>query len=203
MDMKKMTLVIAMGAAGLLTGCLGTTAEVKATAASKAPDCIWPGTTQAAPGWTCDEPVEGVEVSAIGIHEKSAAGLQFQKDQAAAAARVTLAQQMKVHVANMVKQYAETTGAGSTETVDKVNTSVSKLITNETLEGSRIYKSVVSPTGAMYVLVGFDEKVAARQTEQVLKTSMSNDKALWQQFKAKQGQDELAAAIANGQAPKQ
>jgi hypothetical protein len=55
----------------------------------------------------------------------------------------------------------------------------------------------------MYVLVGFDEKVAARKTEQVLKTSMNNDKALWQQFKAKQGQDELAAAIANGQAPKQ
>jgi hypothetical protein len=110
---------------------------------------------------------------------------------------------MKVHVANMVKQYVETTGAGSSETVDKVNTSVSKLITNETLEGSRIFKSAVSPTGAMYVLVGFDEKVAARKTEQVLKTSMSNDKALWQQFKAKQGQDELAAAIANGQAPKQ
>ena len=201
--MKKLALVISMGAASLLTGCLATPPAVKAPVAAKAPDCAWPGTSQAAPGWTCDEPVEGVEVSAIGIHEKSAAGLQFQKDQAAAAARVTLAQQMKVHVANMVKQYVETTGAGSSETVDKVNTSVSKLITNETLEGSRIFKSAVSPTGAMYVLVGFDEKVAARKTEQVLKTSMSNDKALWQQFKAKQGQDELAAAIANGQAPKQ
>jgi hypothetical protein len=200
--MKKLVLVISMGAATLLTGCLATPPAAKAPAA-QAPDCSWPGTSQAAPGWTCDEPVEGVEVSAIGIHEKSAAGLQFQKDQAAAAARVTLAQQMKVHVANMVKQYVETTGAGSSETVDKVNTSVSKLITNETLEGSRIFKSAVSPSGAMYVLVGFDEKVAARKTEQVLKTSMSNEKALWQQFKAKQGQDELAAAIANGQAPKQ
>ena len=201
--MKKMALLIALGAAGLLAGCLGTSGGVKAPAAQAAPDCAWPGTSQPAPGWTCDEPVEGVEVSAIGIYEKTAAGLQFQKDQAAAAARVTLAQQMKVHVANMVKQYVETTGAGSSETVDKVNTSVSKLVTNETLEGSRIFKSAVSPTGSMYVLVGFDEKVAARKTEQVLKTSMSNDKALWQQFKAKQSQDELAAAIANGQAPKQ
>jgi hypothetical protein len=201
--MKKLALVISVCAASLLTGCLATPGAEKASAAAKAPDCVWPSTSQAAPGWTCDEPVEGVDVSAIGIYEKSAAGLQFQKDQAAAAARVTLAQQMKVHVANMVKQYVETTGAGSSETMDKVNSSVSKLITNETLEGSRIFKSAVSPTGAMYVLVGFDEKVAARKTEQVLKTSMNNDKALWQQFKAKQGQDELAAAIANGQAPKQ
>ena len=201
--MKKLALVISMVAASLLAGCLATPPAVKAPAATKAPDCLWPGTSQAAPGWTCDEPVEGVAVSATGIHEKSAAGLQFQKDQAAASARVALAQQYKVHVANLVKQYLETTGVGSSETVDKVNTSVSKLITNQTLEGSRLFKSAVSPSGAMYVLVGMDEKVAASQTQQVLKTSMNNDPAVWQQLKAKQGQDELAAAIANGQAPKQ
>jgi hypothetical protein len=159
--------------------------------------CSWPGTTQEAPSWTCDSPVEGVAVSAVGIYEKSAAGLQFQKDQATASARVALAQQMRVHVANMIKQYAETTGAGSTETVDRVNSAVSKLVTSESLEGSRIYMSAVSPNGSMYVLVGLDPKLAARNTEQVLKTSMNNEKALWQQFKAKLAQDELAAAIAN------
>jgi len=196
-------LVISMGAASLLSGCLATPAVVKAPAAAKAPDCSWPGTSQAAPGWTCDEPVEGVSVSATGIHEKSAAGLQFQKDQATAAARVALAQQYKVHVSNMIKQYRETTGAGSSETVDAVNTSVSKLITSKTVEGSRIFKSAVSPSGAMYVLVGLDEKTTLSKTAELLKTSMNNDPALWQQFKAKQGQDELAAAIANGQAPKQ
>jgi hypothetical protein len=141
--------------------------------------------------------VEGVAVSAVGIYEKTAAGIQFQKDQATASARVALAQQMRVHVANMVKQYAETTGAGTTETVDRVNSAVSKLVTSESLEGSRIYMSTVSPSGTMYVLVGLDPKLAARNTEQVLKTSMNNERALWQQFKAKLAQDELAAAIAN------
>jgi len=48
----------------------------------------------------------------------------------------------------------------------------------------------------MYVLVGFDSKLAQKKTEDVLKTSMKNERALWQQFKAKQGQDELAAEIA-------
>lgn len=185
-------------AVGVLVGCAGPSSGDK----SAALPCVWPGTKEPAPGWTCDEKVDGVEVSAVGIYEKTAAGLQFQKDQATAAGRVVLAQQMRVHVTNMVKQYAEATGAGTSETVDKVNTSVSKLITNEVLDGSRVFRSAVSPGGALYVLVGFDPKLAARKTEDVLKTSMNNDRALWQQFKAKQAQDELAAAIAAGQAPK-
>ncbi|MCE2681038.1 MAG: LPP20 family lipoprotein [Burkholderiales bacterium] len=196
-------LIVGVFLASLLAGCAGLTggsdkSQPKVAAAA----CVWPGTSQTAPGWTCDEPVEGVEVSAVGIYEKTAAGLQFQKDQATAAARIVLAQQMRVHVTNMIKQYAEVTGAVSSETVDKVNTSVSKLITNETLDGSRVFRSAVSPAGSLYVLVGFDPKLVSRKTEDVIKTSMNNDRALWQQFKAKQAQDELAAAIAAGQASK-
>jgi hypothetical protein len=42
-----------------------------------------------------------------------------------------------------------------------------------------------------------DESVAASATQNALRTSMNNDRALWQQFKAQKGQDELAASIAN------
>ncbi len=163
-----------------------------------APDCVFPDApTAAAPGWVCDEPVPGVEVSAVGVAEKSAAGHSFMKNMAATDARVQLAQSMKVHVQNMVKQYAETTGAADTETVDKVNTSVTKQITDETLIGTKIFKTRTSPNGALYVLLGLDASMAATATENALKTSMGNDSALWQQFKAEKGQDELAAAIAN------
>jgi len=79
-------------------------------------DCVFPDApSAAAPGWICDEPVEGVEVSAVGVAEKSAAGHSFMKNMAATDARVQLAQSMKVHVQNMVKQYAETTGAADSE----------------------------------------------------------------------------------------
>ena len=202
--MKKIALISSLTASVLLVGCLGSTGGTKPQAkAETVPDCVWPGTSQAAPGWTCDEPVEGVAIYAVGTYEKTAAGLQFQKDQAAAAARVTMAQQMKVYVSNMVKQYVETTGSSSSETVDKVNTSVSKLVTSETIEGSRIYKSLVSPNGTMYVMVGIDPKLANQKAEQVIKTSMNNDRALWQQFKASKSQDELAAAIVAGSPSKQ
>ena len=182
----------AVALAALLTACGGE--EVK----QAAPDCVFPDAPNTpAPGWICDEPVEGVEVSAVGVAEKSAAGHSFMKNMASTDARVQLAQSMKVHVQNMVKQYAETTGAASTETVDKVNTSVTKQITDQTLVGTKVFKTRVSPNGALYILLGMDANATATATQEALKTSMNNDKALWQQFKAKKGQDELAEAIAS------
>jgi uncharacterized membrane protein len=144
----------------------------------------------------CDEPVDGVEVSAVGVAEPTQAGEAFMKQMGATDARVQLAQRMKVQVANMVKQYAETTGAGKDETVDKVNTSVSKQITNETLVGTKMLKTRVGTNGKMYVLVGLDAASVSKLTEAAVKTSMNNDRALWQKFQAGKSQDEMAAAIA-------
>jgi hypothetical protein len=180
-------------AVGLMAGCAGTGSKEMV-------DCTFPDAPDtAAPGWVCDEPVEGVEVSAVGSATKSGAGHSFMKQMAATDARVQLAQQMRVHVKNMIKQYVETTGAADSETVDKVNTSVTKQITKETLIGSRVYKTKTSPTGTLYVLVGLDKSNAIQVTQDALKTSMNNDQALWQQFKASKAQDELAAEIANMQ----
>jgi len=159
-------------------------------------DCVFPDAPgSAAPGWVCDGPVEGVEVSAVGSAQKSGAGHSFMKQMAATDARVQLAQRMKVQVKNMIKQYVETTGAADTETMDKVMTSVTKQITNETLIGTKIFKSRTSPTGGLYVLLGMSSESVEQATQQAVKTSMKNERALWQQFKAQKGQDELAAEI--------
>ena len=177
-----------------LTAC-GSTPPKEAPKA-KVADCVFPGTSEAAPGWICDEPVEGIEVSAVGVAEATQAGESFQKQMAATAARVQLAQNMKVHVTNMIKQYVETTGAAKDETVDRVNTSVTKQITDEMLVGSKVFKSRVAPNGKMYVLVGIDPATAQKLTEAAVKTSMNNERALWQKFQAGKAQDELAADIA-------
>lgn len=160
-------------------------------------DCVFPDAPGAeAPGWICDEPVEGVEVSSVGSADKSAAGNDFMKQMAATSARVQLAQRMKVQVQNMIKQYVETTGAADQETVDKALTSVTKQITNETLVGTKIFKTRTSPNGNLYVLLGMDPAGVETMAKQAIKTSMGNEKALWQQFKAQKGQDEMAADIA-------
>ena len=161
-------------------------------------ECVFAdGSNQPAPLWVCGAPVEGIDLSAVGYADKSAAGPNFMKQMAATAARVELAQTMKVEVQNMIKQYSETTGAGDSETVDQVNTSVTKQITKETLVGSRIFRQMPTPTGGIVVLVGLSPDTVNKLAENALKTSMKNERALWQKFQAGKAQDELAAEIAN------
>ena len=158
--------------------------------------CTFPNSPSIeAPGWICDEPVSGVEVSAVGSAEKSAAGTSFMKTQAATTARVQLAQNVQVEVSNMVKNYVETTGIGDNQTVDKVATSVTKQITAQTLNGSRIYKSRTGPSGTIYVLVGMNPAAVSKTAKTAITSSMGKDKALWQQFRSKKAQDELADKI--------
>ena len=183
-------LVIAAFAFGI-TACSSAPPKPEVTA-----ECTFPGSKEAAPLWVCDAPVEGMSVGAVGSASKSDAGIGFMKQMAATEARVQLAQNMKVQVQNMIKQYAETTGAGTKETVDRVNTAVTKQITDQTLQGTKIFRSIQAPDGTLFVLVGLDEASAQKLTEAAVKTSMGNDKAAWQQFRAQKGQDELAADIA-------
>ena len=193
--MNKLTFRRTVMAAGLamstiLVGCGG--GDKPQVAAS----CTFPDAPEvAAPEWVCDAPVEGVEVSAVGSAKIGLAGAGHAKQMAMTKGRVQLAQMMKVHVANMIKQYVETTGAGESETVDQVTTSVTKQITKETLVGSRIFRSKVSPNKVMYVIVGLDPTKVEAAAEEAIKTSMKNERALWQQFKASKAQDELAAEI--------
>jgi len=181
-----------------LAGCGGGSGNTKPEPiVVEAPDCVWPDSPKdAAPSWICDVPVEGLAVGSPGSAMKSAAGYEFMKNMAATAARVQLAQRAQVRVANMVKQYAEVTGAGTTETVDMVNSSVTKQITDQTLVGTKIFRTTTSPAGTLWVLVGIDEASLQMTAEKALRTSMGNDAALWQQFKAQKGQEDLAAEIA-------
>lgn len=190
--MKLRTLLIA-GTATLLAACSSNEPLPQPVAS-----CVFAdGSNQPAPEWVCGAPVEGIDLSAVGYADKSGAGANFMKQMAATAARVELAQTFKVEVQNMIKQYSETTGAGDSETVDQVNTSVTKQITKETLVGSRIFRQMPTPTGGMVVLVGLSPETVEKLAETTLKTSMKNDRALWQKFQAGKAQDELAAEIAN------
>lgn len=196
LNMSKITSVLLMSVVALGLSACGSNPP-KEDPKAKMADCTFPSSpNDPAPDWVCTGSAEGVEVSAMGSEKIVAGDTDFAQTMAVASARSKLASQMKVQVAGMVKKYMETTGAAGSATVDKVNTSVTKQITNETLVGSRLFKSKTSPDGTVYVLVGLDEKSVQKVTEAAVKTSMNNDQALWQQFKASKAQDELAADIA-------
>lgn len=190
----KYALTIALATASvLMAGCSSNDKKSAEPVAS----CVFAdGSNQAAPDWVCGAPVDGIDLAAVGYADKSAAGPNFMKQMAATAARVELAQTMRVEVQNMIKQYAETTGTGDDETVDRVNSSVTKQITKETLVGSKIFRQMPTPSGGMVVLVGLDADTVNQLAEQAIKTSMNNERALWQKFQAQKSFDELAAEIA-------
>ncbi len=182
----------------VLAACSGSAPvkEEKKVALEPVKECVFPGSEKAAPLWVCDAPVDGIEVQAVGSARKTAAGLDFMKQQAAASARVRLAQQMRVQVQNQIKQFAETTGAGDKETVDQVNSSVTSQLTNESIVGSKVYRSVEGPDGTIYVLVGIDPENAKKIAKAAIATSMNNDQAAWQKLKSDKAQTDLAEAIA-------
>lgn len=185
----------------LLIGCGGSPKKEDAPAPMPVADCVFPddGVTPA-PEWVCGAPYKEYKVTAVGSYEKTGAGIDFQKTMAAASARDFLAAQMKVTVQGMVKRFTETTGAGDAETVDRVNSSVSKQITNEKLVGSRVLMTRVNPkTKTLFAIVGLDDEMIKAIAKNALQTSMNNDQAMWQQFRAKKNFDELAEEISKMQ----
>ena len=192
--MKKIILVSTMAIA-TLSGC--SSEPKKPTNNNIVADCVFPNTEKAAPGWICDEPVNNVEVSAVGIAEASKGGISFMKDIAAADGRGRLAEQMQIRVSKMVKKYLGNTGVGKTETIDAAASSTIKTVTDQRLSGSKIYKSRTGPNGRLFVLIGIDAENAGKIAERAVRTSMGNDQALWQQFKSKQSFDEMAKDISN------
>lgn len=192
--MKKFLFVPVVSAL-LLSACSDSGTKPSNTKAEQVADCVFPNTEKPAPGWICEEPVPGVEISAVGIAEPSQAGISYMRDMAVADGRGRLAEQMKVQVSKMVKKYLGTTGVSKTETVDAAASSTLRTVTSQQLVGSKTYKMRTGPNGRLYVLVGIDSVNAQKIAEEAVKTSMKNDRALWQQFKSKQSFDEMAAEI--------
>lgn len=143
-----------------------------------------------APKWTCVPMVEGA-YAGVGIAQKSAAGMGHMRRVALANGRSDLAQQIKSQVKDKVETFTRTTGVGSGETVDQVNTAVSKQIAKVDLQGSKGVDAWTAPSGALYMLVTIPEGTINNEVKNAVKTSFKNDQALWQQFQSKQALESL------------
>lgn len=184
----------------LLVSCAGRTNEEVATVEEirQIDECYFPDSPDdRAPLWICGAPIEGLALHAVGITEKSKAGFSYMRQLAATDARTILAQEMQVQLQNMVSSYVETTGQGDTETVDRVNSVVTKQVTSETLQGARVIRYLTSPNETLYVLIGMDEASVRNSARGAVSSSLRDDNAAWQQLRAQQGHEELAKAIAD------
>jgi len=187
--MKKILVsaTLALGLMGIMTGCNNQPQNLEA--------CVIDG--KQAPSWVCDggAMMEG-GLFAVGSAEMSPLGRSFQRTEATAAARDSLARQIKVKVKNMFKQFQAATGIGDEQTAEKATQNVSKQVAQATLSGSKAMKVWLAPKGTMYVLVGMpDPKAVQQEVKKAVKTSLHNEKALWQKFLAQKADKELDAAV--------
>jgi len=149
-----------------------------------------------APKWTCIPNVDNY-YSGVGIAQKSAAGMAHMKRVAVANGRSDLAQQIKSDIKDKITIYSGTTGVSSDETIDQTTEAVTKQLAKVSLVGSKAVDSWTSPSGALYLLVTVPKKSTNKQIRENLKTSYKNERALWQQFKAKNALENLEKDFAD------
>jgi len=149
-----------------------------------------------APEWVCNGAANMKDgIYAVGSAPKSPLGFSFQREEAMAVARDEIARRLNLKVKNMLKRYYSSTGEANNQTAERVVTSVSKQLTKQTLTGSKIVKTWISPKGTMFVLAGMTNDDIKNSLKTAIRSTYKNDEALWQEFKAKKAQEELEYQI--------
>lgn len=186
--MKKIYILLALISLIAMTACSGAEPkqETKATVSDE---------LSKFPMWVIDPSYEDA-IAAVGSAVIGNAGLSFARQQAMANARDQLALSIEVKVNTMFKSYVNSVGLGGADGVDAVATSVSKQVASQTLRGST-QKEMAVVDNELYVLVVIPNEILAEEATKTVNTSMANDRALWQEFRAEQGQKELQDAIKN------
>jgi hypothetical protein len=190
--MKKLSLVLALIAIFAFGACTGSQEKAEPVVEKEVVDPM-----AGYPAWILDPNVED-GLGAVGSAYIGAAGVQFARQEALANARDELARQVSVKVQNMFKSYTNSIGLGGRDGVEKVATNVSKQVANQTLKGSRQKELWISPDKELFVQVIIPNEILKEEAKAVIENETpvgTSDRALWQEFKAKNAQAELDAAI--------
>jgi len=145
------------------------------------------------PKWICSPHIDGF-YSGVGVAEYSVAGINHMRTISAANARNEISRQIKLNVKNKVELFTRSTGAKN-QSIDKVNTEITKQLTNIDLSNSYIMDVWSAPSGAYYTLVVVNKDDVNNQISSNINSSYKNDNALWQQFQSKQSLKELEKDI--------
>jgi hypothetical protein len=147
-----------------------------------------------APDWVLAE-YDAKMLSAVGSAHIGKGGIQFARTEALSNARGELARQVSVKVRGLVNTFAQQTGIGDDQTLDAFSKQVSKLVTDETLAGSREKDTWISPSSDIYVLAVLEPVAVQESVRRQVLSGYQQDSARWQEFKAKNGNAELDAEI--------
>jgi len=145
-----------------------------------------------APSWVCNQDIGYKDqLKDLGIAPYRGSGeFGFARREAMANGRSNLAQQIQTEVKDKVATFMEKTGLGERATIDKVTTQVSKQVARVSMTNSHQLEFWDSGT-SLFILVGIPKKDVNSKIGASVRTSLKNDDALWQQYKAKNSLDGL------------
>jgi len=129
----------------------------------KAKNCYFPKTRKKAPNWVCTGTDSSMAVTAVGTFHKSGAGIAFMEQMAATDARVNLAQKLYDEVQ---KEFAAKNALAGKKSADR---EAIRKIADEEMQGTKILRTVYSPKGALYMLIGIDDVNAQKFRDSLAK----------------------------------
>ncbi|MFT6906603.1 MAG: hypothetical protein ACJAS1_003271 [Oleiphilaceae bacterium] len=175
-------------------GC-STLDEGKPDLSALAPDaCTFQNTKEEAPMWTCTGEFEGLVAGRGSFKQVNASeNLSFQIAQQRA--RADLARKLLVELKTSLSDYESAAGDAFDARVDTHVQGINKSELQMPLEGSRVYASVTSPDGTLYVLVGLDEDLAKKNKLRAIKNSFRDPAAQWAKSEADKAYDKLEAYL--------
>jgi len=147
-----------------------------------------------APEWVLSGSPEDA-FAAVGSAHVGKGGMQFARTEAMSHGRSELARQVEVKVKGLVNNFSQQIGVGNDQTLDAFSKQVSKLVTDETLSGSRQKDLWISPSSDVYVLMVLDEADVQASIKRQVIHSYQKDSARWQAFQAANGNEELDREI--------
>ncbi len=179
--MKRTVSLITLGSLLLiLAACAGRTIESGTSEERESRDM---------PDWAMERPV--VEGFVYGVGQATMQNPSLAKTVAAQRAREEVAAAMNIKVETLVKDFMQESGVGERAEALGFAQSVSKGVTDATLNGAMIKETYLGRDGTYFVLVEY----SLDDARQAALDSARQEEALWNEFKADQGFEALEREI--------
>jgi len=143
------------------------------------------------PSWFLMPPTSSSYLYGVGMGKKQNPSLS--KKTATARARAELSQAVSVKVTTMMKDFMQESGIGENAQALEFTESVTKQVSNNVLNGSVIKKAYSAKDGTIYIMVELSLESVKNETL----NSARKEEALFNEFKANQGFDELEKTLNN------
>ncbi|MFC1747046.1 LPP20 family lipoprotein [Candidatus Neomarinimicrobiota bacterium] len=175
--MKRMMAFTIIGILAIVSaGCAGGGLQSGSTEARESDDI---------PAWALTPPRE--EGMIYGVGQAKQQNPSLARRVAAQRAREEVATSVESQVQALIRDYLQNSGVGERAEALEFSQAVSKGVTDATLTGAMIREAYIAQDGTYFILVEYSLDQARMQAMETAR----QEEALWNEFKANQGFDEL------------